>query len=107
MHRHNAVTTAVTQRLAVSLGELGRCGTGGGDTRTVVNGGGPAVQPVTQIGPVDQYVQRHLPDVELLEFIGLQPRRRIGHHDDGHVYRESFCCTPASARALNISSATA
>jgi hypothetical protein len=34
-------------------------------------------------------VQRHLPDVELLELIGLQTGRRVGHHDNGHGYRES------------------
>src|SRR5882724_2242114 len=107
MHRDNAVTAAVAQRLLVGLGEFRGRGTGGGYPCTIVNVVGHVVNPVTQIDPVDEHMQWHLADVELLELIWLQAGRRIGHHDDGHGYRESSCCTPASASALSISSATA
>src|ERR1700752_4501345 len=107
MHRNHAVAIAVAQRLLVGLGEFRGRGTGCGDPRTIVNVVGHVVDAVTQIGAVDEHMQRHLPDVELLELIWLQARRRVAHHDYGHGYRESSCCTPASASALSISSATA
>ena len=69
VHRDHAVTVAVAQRLTVGLGELRGRGAGGGDTRPIVDVVRHVVNAVTQIGAVDKHVQRHLPDVELLELI--------------------------------------
>src|SRR5882757_1696652 len=107
MHRDHSVAVAVIQRMLVGLGEFRGRSTGGGYPSPIVNIVGQVVNPVTQIGPVDENMQRHLSDIELLELIWLQPGRRIGHHNHRHGYRESSCCTPASASALSISSATA
>ena len=54
---------------------------------------GHVVDAVTQIGAVDQDVQRHLRGCPTLELIWLQARRRVGHHDDGHASRDFWLHT--------------
>ncbi len=61
MHRHDPVAAAVGQRLPVYLAQFRRRRGGGGGLPIVVDVGGNVVHAVTQVVPVEQDVQRHLP----------------------------------------------
>ena len=69
MHCDNAIAAAVSQRLLVCLGEFGRGGACGRDAWPVVDVVRHVVHPVAKICIVEKDVQRHLPDVELLELV--------------------------------------
>jgi hypothetical protein len=83
VHRHHAIPAAVGQCLLVGVGEFGRRrGRRGGVT--LVDVFGDLVHTVAQVHPVEQDVQRHNAYCPLLQQVGRQARRRVGHHDDSH-----------------------
>src|SRR6185437_6097466 len=99
MYGHNAVPFAVVQRLSVDLAQFRGTRARRRHFGLCVNIGRDDVDTVAEVFVVDQYVQRNLAYPPLREIVFAQPRRRVGYDDDGHR-------TPASAKALSISSAT-